>query len=92
MTREPLTVIFVFVFPVVTMLIIGGSFGTTPDAAFSWVNPAHWYVASYLTVVIGATGLIMVPVSIWRRTANAECYDVLPRLVYRGGRSPWPRW
>ncbi len=35
MTREPLTVIFVFVFPVVTMLIIGGSFGTTPTVAFS---------------------------------------------------------
>ena len=39
MMREPLTLIFVFVFPVVTMLIIGGSFGTTPAAAFDWVNP-----------------------------------------------------
>ena len=38
MTREPLTVIFVFVFPVVTMLIIGGSFGTTPTRAFSFVD------------------------------------------------------
>jgi ABC-2 type transport system permease protein len=62
MLREPLTVIFVFVFPVVTMLIIGGSFGATPTVAFDWVNPSHWYVASYLTVVIAATGLIMVPV------------------------------
>ena len=62
MGREPLTVLFVFVFPVVTMLIIGGSFGTTPTAGFDWVNPAHWYVASYLTVVIAATGLITVPV------------------------------
>src|SRR3984957_12835440 len=62
MVREPLTVIFVFIFPVVTMLIIGGSFGTSPTVAFDWVNPAHWYVASYLTVVIAATGLIMIPV------------------------------
>src|ERR1700678_3482745 len=62
MLREPLTVIFVFVFPVMTMLIIGGSFGTTPTVAFDWVNPSQWYVASYLTVVIAATGLIMVPV------------------------------
>ena len=62
MIREPLTVIFVFVFPVVTMLIIGGSFGTTPTVAFDWVNPSQWYVASYLTVVIAATGLIMIPV------------------------------
>src|SRR6202046_918126 len=62
MLREPLTLIFVFVFPVVTMLIIGGSFGTTPTVAFDWVNPSKWYVASYLTVVIAATGLVMVPV------------------------------
>jgi hypothetical protein len=31
MVREPLTLVFVFAFPVVTMLIIGGSFGTTPS-------------------------------------------------------------
>ncbi|MGH8827501.1 MAG: ABC transporter permease [Jiangellaceae bacterium] len=61
--RDPLTLTFVFVFPIVTMLIIGGSFGTTPDEVFP-VNPAHWYIASYLSVVIGATGLIMLPVHI----------------------------
>ena len=61
---DPLTLTFVFAFPVVTMLIIGGSFGTTPDHAFADQNPAHWYVASYLTVVIAATGLIMMPVHI----------------------------
>ncbi len=31
MLRDPLTLTFVFAFPVVTMLIIGGSFGTTPS-------------------------------------------------------------
>jgi ABC-2 type transport system permease protein len=62
MVREPLTLIFVFAFPVVTMLIIGGSFGTKPSEAFDGANPSQWYVASYLTVVIAATGLIMVPV------------------------------
>src|SRR6202042_2565098 len=84
MTREPLTVIFVFVFPVVTMLIIGGSFGTTPDAAFGWVNPAHWYVASYLTVVIAATGLIMMPVHL----ASYRERGVLRRFAVAG----FPRW
>lgn len=63
MLRDPLTLTFVFVFPIVTMLIIGGSFGTEPDEVFP-VNPSHWYVASYFTVVIGATGLIMLPVHI----------------------------
>src|ERR1700733_8082980 len=62
MVREPLTLIFVFAFPVVTMLIVGGPFCTTPTVAFEWVNPSQWYVASYLTVVIAATGLIMVTV------------------------------
>ena len=84
MTREPLTVIFVFVFPVVTMLIIGGSFGTTPDVAFGWVNPSHWYVASYLTVVIAATGLIMMPVHL----ASYRERGVLRRFAAAG----LPRW
>lgn len=62
LVREPLAAVFVFVFPAVTMLIIGGAFGTKPSSAYDWTNPSHWYVASYLTVVIAATGLIMVPV------------------------------
>ena len=74
---------FVLVFPIVTMLIIGGSFGTEPDDAFP-VNPSHWYVASYFTVVIGATGLIMLPVHI----ASYRERGVLRRFAASG----FPRW
>ncbi|WP_134767322.1 ABC transporter permease [Nocardioides sp. 1609] len=81
--RDPLTLTFVFVFPVISMLIIGGSFGTTPDDAFP-VNPAHWYVASYFSVVIGATGLIMLPVHI----ASYRERGVLRRFAAAG----FPRW
>jgi ABC-2 type transport system permease protein len=84
MTREPLTLIFVFLFPVVTMLIIGGSFGTAPTPGFDGVNPSHWYVASYLTVVIAATGLIMVPVHL----ASYRERGVLRRFAAAG----FPRW
>jgi ABC-2 type transport system permease protein len=84
MLREPLTLIFVFAFPVVTMLIIGGSFGTTPTVAFDGVNPSQWYVASYLTVVIAATGLIMVPVHL----ASYRERGVLRRFAAAG----FPRW
>ena len=84
MTREPLTLTFVFIFPVVTMLIIGGAFGTKPDVAFDWVNPSQWYVASYLTVVIAATGLIMVPVHL----ASYRERGVLRRFAAAG----FPRW
>lgn len=84
MLRDPLALTFVFVFPVLTMLIIGGSFGTRPDAAFAGVNPAHWYVASYLTVTIAATGLIMVPVHL----ASYRERGVLRRFAAAG----FPRW
>src|SRR4051794_29105107 len=81
--RDPLTLTFVLVFPIVTMLIIGGSFGTEADDTFP-VNPTHWYVASYFTVVIGATGLIMLPVHI----ASYREQGVLRRFAAAG----FPRW
>ncbi|MDQ6775519.1 MAG: ABC transporter permease [Actinomycetota bacterium] len=84
MVRDPLVLTFVFVFPVLTMLIIGGSFGTKPDAGFANTNPAHWYVASYLTVVIAATGLIMLPVHL----ASYRERGVLRRFAAAG----FPRW
>jgi ABC-2 type transport system permease protein len=68
----------------VTMLIIGGAFGTTPTVAFDWVNPSQWYVASYLTVVIAATGLIMTPVHL----ASYRERGVLRRFAVAG----FPRW
>src|SRR5689334_19400083 len=84
MKRDPMTLTFVFAFPVVTMLIIGGAFGTKPDAGFEHTNPAHWYVASYLTVVIAATGLIMLPVHL----ASYRERGVLRRFAAAG----FPRW
>src|SRR3984885_4358441 len=84
MLRDPLVLTFVFVFPVLTMLIIGGSFGTKPDPGFSNVNPAHWYVASYLTVVIAAMGLVVLPVHL----ASYRGRGVLRRFAAAG----FPRW
>ena len=84
MTRDPLVLTFVFAFPVVTMLIIGGAFGTRPNPGFDNADPAHWYVASYLTVVIGATGLVMLPVHL----ASYRERGVLRRFAAAG----FPRW
>jgi ABC-2 type transport system permease protein len=81
--RDPLTVTFVLVFPIVSMLIIGGSFGTEPDEAFP-VDPTQWYVASYFATVIGSTGLIMLPVHI----ASYRERGVLRRFAAAG----FPRW
>jgi ABC-2 type transport system permease protein len=84
MTRDPLVLTFMFAFLIVTMLIIGGAFGTQPDQAFDFVNPAHWYVASYLTVVIAAMGLVMLPVHL----ASYRERGVLRRFAAAG----FPRW
>src|SRR5271170_1328684 len=84
MTRDPLVLTFVFAFPIVTMLIIGGAFGTKPSAGFDNTDPAHWYVASYLTVVIAATGLVMLPVHL----ASYRERGVLRRFAAAG----FPRW
>jgi ABC-2 type transport system permease protein len=84
MVRDPLTLTFVFAFPVLTMLIIGGSFGTAPDAAFENTNPSHWYVASYISVVIAATGLVTLPVHM----ASYRERGVLRRFAAAG----FPRW
>jgi ABC-2 type transport system permease protein len=81
--REPMTLTFVFVFPVVTMLIIGGAFGTEPDEVFP-VNPSQWYVAAYLATVIGSTGLVMLPVHL----AAYRERGVLRRFSAAG----FPRW
>ena len=82
--RDPLVLTFVFVFPIITMLIIGGAFGTAPDSAFDFTDPSHWYVASYLTVVIGAIGLVMMPVHL----ASYRERGVLRRFAVAG----FPRW
>jgi ABC-2 type transport system permease protein len=80
MVRDPLVLTFVFAFPIVTMLIIGGSFGTSPDPDFAGARPSHWYVASYLTVVIAATGMIMLPVHL----ASYRERGVLRRFLASG--------
>ncbi|MGI8678846.1 MAG: ABC transporter permease [Jatrophihabitans sp.] len=82
--RDPLVLTFVLVFPIVTMLIIGGAFGTKPDPAFGGTNPSQWYVASYFTVVIAATGLVMLPVHL----ASYRERGVLRRFAAAG----FPRW
>ena len=55
-----------------------------PEPRIRHVNPAHWYVASYLTVVIAATGLVMLPVHL----ASYRERGVLRRFAAAG----FPRW
>ena len=82
--REPLVLAFVFAFPVVTVLVIAGSFAAEDAPDFFGVEPAQWYVASYLAVVIAAIGLVMVPVHV----ASYRERGVLRRFAAAG----FPRW
>ena len=60
--RESQVLIFVFGFPVLTVLVLGGVFGNgTDDPAFEFINPQDFYVAAYFGVVLAAIGLIMLP-------------------------------
>lgn len=61
--REPQVLSFVFAFPVVTVLVLGGVFDEG-DTAFEGVVPSDYYVAAYIGVVIAAIGLIMLPVQL----------------------------
>lgn len=81
--REPLVLAFVFAFPVITVLVIAGSFADGDDG-FPGVDPSDWYVASYLAVVIAAIGLVMVPVHL----AAYRERGVLRRFAASG----FPRW
>lgn len=84
MTRDPLVLTFVFAFPIITMAVIAGAFGTKPDPAFAGAEPTQWYVASYLTVVIAAVALVAVPVHL----ATYRERGVLRRFAAAG----FPRW
>ncbi len=83
LVREPLVLAFVFAFPVVTVLVLGGVFDAD-DPAFQGVEPAQWYVAGYAAVVIAAIGLVMLPVHL----ASYRERGVLRRFAAAG----FPRW
>jgi ABC-2 type transport system permease protein len=82
--REPIVLAFVFAFPVVTVLVIAGAFTAEDAPDFGGVEPSHWYVSSYLAVIIAAIGLVMVPVHV----AAYRERGVLRRFTAAG----FPRW
>jgi ABC-2 type transport system permease protein len=82
--REPIVLAFVFAFPVVTVLVIAGAFTAEDAPDFGGVDPSHWYVSSYLAVIIAAIGLVMVPVHV----AAYRERGVLRRFAAAG----FPRW
>jgi ABC-2 type transport system permease protein len=81
--REPIVLTFVFAFPVLTVLILGGVFDDD-DPNFEGALPSDYYVAAYIGVVIAAIGLVMLPVHL----ASYRERGVLRRFEV----SRYPRW
>ena len=65
--REPMVAVSLVGFPVVTVLVLAGVFGQTPDPEFGGVAPDDHYVAGYVGVVLAALGLITIPVHVASR-------------------------
>jgi ABC-2 type transport system permease protein len=64
MAREPMVAVGTIGFPLVTVLVLAGVFGQVPDPEFGGVAPDDHYLAGYIGVVLGAMGLITLPVHI----------------------------
>jgi ABC-2 type transport system permease protein len=81
--REPMVLTFVFAFPILTVLILGGVFDED-DPNFEGALPSDYYVAAYIGVVIAAIGLVMLPVHLasYRERGVLRRFDV----------SRYPRW
>ena len=78
--REPMMIIGLLGFPLVTMLVIAGVFGQVPDPEFGGVAPDNHYIAGYIGVVIGALGIVTLPVM----TATARELGVTRRFRAAG--------
>lgn len=62
--REPMVVVGLLGFPLVTVLVLAGVFGHVPDPDFGGFAPDDHYLAGYIGVVIAAMGVITIPVHI----------------------------
>src|ERR687898_290726 len=83
--REPTVAVFALGFPLILLYLLLNSFGTQPDADFSGVNTADYYVPAYIAGTIAALGLIAIPVHL----AAYRERGVLRRLR-ASGIAAWP--
>lgn len=65
--REPGVLVGLVGFPAVTVLVLAGVFGSSPDTAFGGVRPSEHYVVGYVGVVLAYVGLVAVPVHVASR-------------------------
>lgn len=60
--REPLTVMFALVLPLMILFVMGGVFGNTAETGYyRGVGAMNYYVPAYLALVTASVGLISLP-------------------------------
>lgn len=60
--REPLTVLFVLVLPLVVLYVLNGVFGSEPDpTVWQGVPPVDFYTAAYVALVAATAGVLSLP-------------------------------
>ena len=64
--REPMTVLFTLVLPLLFLLVLGGVFGNKPNSAWQGQGPVNFYVPAYLGLVWASVGLLVLPLHIVR--------------------------
>jgi ABC-2 type transport system permease protein len=82
--REPMTVVFTLVLPLLFLLVLGGVFGNKPNSAWQGQGPVNFYVPAYLGLVWASIGLLVLPLHVVRYREDG----VLRRLRA----SAAPRW
>lgn len=61
--REPLTVVFVLVLPLVVLYVLNGVFGSQPDpSVWEGVSPVDFYTSAYVALVLATIGVLSLPV------------------------------
>lgn len=64
--REPISMVFAFVFPILILVVLAGVFGNTvEDEAFGsieGIGPTDYYLPAYVGLSIAAVGLVALPV------------------------------
>ena len=64
LVREPGVLVGLLAFPAVTVLILAGVFGSTPDPEFGGVVPSEHYIVGYVGVVLASMGLVALPATL----------------------------
>lgn len=73
--REPVTLLFLLVLPLVILYVLNGVFGSEPDpTVWEGQPPVDFYTPSYVALVAATAGILSLPVHL-AGYRSRECCD-----------------